>query len=82
MFCNKYRLADRITQNLGSMKKKYLKGFFFFFKILFIYLWETERETEAQGEAEGEAGPMQGAQCGTQSLVSRIPCWAEAVLKS
>lgn len=27
MLCNKYKLADRITQNTGFVEKKYLKGF-------------------------------------------------------
>lgn len=27
MLCNKYRLADRITQFMGSVEEKYLKGF-------------------------------------------------------
>lgn len=27
MFCNKYRLAGKITQSMRSMEKKYLKGF-------------------------------------------------------
>ena len=44
--------------------------YFFFFKILFIYSWETQREAETQ--AEGEAGSMQGPRCGTRSRVSRI----------
>ena len=35
---------------------------------------DTEREAETQ--AEGEAGSMQGARCGTRSLVSRIRPWA------
>ena len=38
--------------------------------MLFIYSRETHREAEIQ--AEGEAGPMQGAQCGTQSRDPRI----------
>ena len=50
-------------------------AFFFFFKILFIYSWETHREAETQ--AEGEAGSMQGAQCGTRSQDPRIMTWAE-----
>ena len=37
---------------------------FLFFKILFIYWWETQ--TEAETETEGEAGSSQGAWCGTQ----------------
>ena len=37
---------------------------FFFFKILFICSWETQREAETQ--AEGEAGSLQGAPCGTR----------------
>ena len=27
-----------------------------------------DREREAETQAEGEAGPLQGAECGTQSL--------------
>ena len=56
----------------------------FFFKD-FIYLFmrdtEREREREAETQAEGEAGSMQGAQCGTQSWVSRIRLWAEGGTK-
>ena len=33
---------------------------------------DREKEREAETEAEAEAGPMQRAQCGTQSRVSRI----------
>ena len=33
-------------------------------------------EREAETQAEGEAGPMQGAQCGTPSRVSRVTPWA------
>ena len=54
----------------------FLKSFFlFFFKILFIYSWETQRERQTQ--AEEEAGFMQGAWCGTWSWDSRITPWAE-----
>ena len=42
---------------------------------------EREREAETETEAEGEAGSMQGAQCGTRSLVSRITPWAESGAK-
>ena len=51
--------------------------YFFFFKILFIYSWKTQREAETETQAEGEAGSMQGAWCGTQSRDSRIMPWAE-----
>ena len=37
----------------------------FFFNILFIYSWETQRERQTQ--AEGEAGSLQGARCRTRS---------------
>ena len=40
---------------------------FFFFKVLFICSWETERESETQ--AEGEAGSMKGAWCVTDVLL-------------
>ena len=40
-----------------------------------------EREREAETQAEGEAGSMQGARCGTGSLVSRITPWAEGGAK-
>ena len=40
---------------------------YIFFKILFIYSWETHRERGAETQAEGEAGPLQGARCGTRS---------------
>ena len=54
-------------------------SFFFFFKILFIYSWKTQREKEREAEtqAEGEAGSMQGAQRGTRSQDSRIMPWTE-----
>ena len=38
---------------------------FCFFKILFIYLQETQGEAETR--AEGEGGSPPGVQCGTQS---------------
>ena len=53
----------------------FLLFYFLFFKILFIYSWETQREEETQ--AEGEAGSMQGARCETWSWDSRITSWAE-----
>ena len=37
---------------------------YFFFRILFIYSWQTQREAETY--AEGEAGSLWGARCGTQ----------------
>ena len=40
-----------------------------------------DREREAETQAEGEAGSTQRAQCGTQSLVSRIRPWAEGSAK-
>ena len=43
---------------------------FFFFKILFICSWKTQRQAETQ--AEGEAGSVQGTRRGTRSWVSRI----------
>ena len=49
----------------------------FFFKILFIYSWETqiEREREALTQAEGEAGSTQEPDVG---LDSRTPgSWPE-----
>ena len=46
-----------------------------FLKILFIYLWETQKEAETQ--ADGEAGSMQGAWCGTPSQDCKITPWAE-----
>ena len=53
----------------------------FFFKILFIYSWETQKEREAETQAEGDTGSMQGARCGTRSRVSRIRPWAEGGAK-
>ena len=52
---------------------------FFFFKILFIYSWQTHRvgEREAETQAEGEAGSMQGAWCGTPTRESGITRWAK-----
>ena len=41
-----------------------------FFKILFIYSWETQKEVETQ--AEGEAASLQGTRCGTRSQASGI----------
>ena len=41
----------------------------------------TDTEREAETQAEGEAGSMQGAQCGTQSRVSRTTLWAEGGAK-
>ena len=46
--------------------------YFFFKDFIFIYYREREREREAETQAEGEAGPMQGAQLGTPTRVSRI----------
>ena len=48
---------------------------FCFFKISFIYSWETQREAETQ--VEGEAGLLRGAQCGTWSQDPRIMTWAK-----
>ena len=48
---------------------------FLFFKILYIYSWETQREAETY--AEGEAGSMQGARCETQSQDPKIMTWAK-----
>ena len=42
---------------------------------------ERQREREAETQAEGEAGSMQGTQCGTRSLVSRITPWAKVGAK-
>ena len=53
----------------------------FFFKILFIYSWETQRKKEAETQAEGEAGSMQGARHGTWSRVSKITPRAEGSAK-
>ena len=39
---------------------------------MYLFMRDTHREREAETQAEGEAGPMQGAQCGTPSRVSRI----------
>ena len=52
---------------------------FFFFKILFIYPWETLREVETQ--AQGEAGSLWRARCGTlhpRTLGSRPELKADA----
>ena len=56
---------------------------FFFLKIIYVFIHETqrEREKEAETQAEGEAGSMQEARRGTLSLVSRIMPWAEGSTK-
>ena len=51
-----------------------LKDFFFFFQILFIYSWETQRKRERERHKQRE---KQGAWCGTWSWDSRITPWAE-----
>ena len=38
---------------------------------------DRSRERDVDTQAGGEAGSMQGAQCGTESLDSRITPWAE-----
>ena len=48
---------------------------FYFFKILFIYSWETHRERQRQ--AEGEAGSWRGVLCGTRSQDPGITTWTE-----
>ena len=53
----------------------------FFFKVLFIYSWETQRERLAETQAEGEVGSMQRAPHGPWSRVSRITPWAEGGAK-
>ena len=58
-----------------------LGRFFLFFKILFIYSWETYREREAETQTEGEAGSKQGSWRGTRSWVPRITPWAEGSAK-
>ena len=68
---------EKLPQSHHGNKSK----LFFFFKILFIYSWETQREREAETQAEGEAGSMQGARHGTQSWVSRITPWAKGGAK-
>ena len=56
-------------------------NFKIFFKILFIYSWETqkrkERGREAETQAKGEAGSTQRTWRRTWSRVSRIRTWAE-----
>ena len=54
-----------------------VNSFFFLRFYLFIHERHTHTHTEAETQAEGEAGSMQGARCGTRSLVSRITPWAE-----
>ena len=56
----------------------------YFFKILFIYSWETERKREAETMAEGEAGSSRAADVGLDpespgshpGLKAMLNCWA------
>ena len=48
---------------------------FFKWKILFMYLWETQREAETW--AKGEAGSLSGGWRGTGSQDPRIVTWAK-----
>ena len=54
---------------------------YFFKDFIYLFIRDTHKEREADTQAEGEVGPMQGAQCGTQSRVSRIMPWAEGGAK-
>ena len=58
------------VDNLSQVQKMQNITVIIFFKILFIYLLETQEEAETQ--AEGEAGSMRGARCGTRSGDPRI----------
>ena len=61
----------------------------FFFKIIYLFIRDTERkrergrdrEREREVQAEGEASSKQGTQCETGSWVSRITPWAEGGAK-
>ena len=55
-----------LLENNINLRVWFKKKVVFFFKILFIYSWETQRERQL--EAEGEAGSLQGARSGTLSL--------------
>ena len=52
-----------------------------FFLRFYLFIHERNRKREAETQAEGEAVSMQGTQCGTRSLVSRITPWAEGSAK-
>ena len=54
--------------------------FFFYLKILFIHERHRDRERQRHRQR-GETGPMQGAQHGTLSRVSRVTPWAEGGAK-
>ena len=49
----------------------YVVGVWFFFKILFIYLWQTHRE-RGRDIGRGRSRLHVGSRCGTWSRVSRI----------
>ena len=59
------------------MKK--IDDIIFFLDFIYSFMRDTERAAETQGEE--EAGPMQGAQRGTRSWVSRVTPWAEGSTK-
>lgn len=69
LHCHPYLVLDLLQCDFCSSLKPVLQRLrqFFFFKILFIYSWESERE----------AGSMLGAWCGTLSQESRITPWAK-----
>ncbi|CAK7307481.1 hypothetical protein VULLAG_LOCUS13311 [Vulpes lagopus] len=72
------QLSMRFTSQKAACFFFFLSFFFFFLRFyLFIREREREREREAETQAGGEAGSMQGARCGTRSLVSRISPWAK-----
>ena len=58
-------LPRDLVPRFGYYCLSFFHSLFFFFKILFIYSWDTEREAETQ--AEGEAGFLGGARCRTRS---------------
>jgi len=70
-----------VTHYLASPFVMLCHIFFFFLKILFIYLRETEWETEnmrgRRVRGRGGLPAEQGARCGTRSRDSGIVTWAE-----
>ena len=69
-----WRVYTNIGTNIGnsSLSGSAISGQFFFKDFIYLFMRDTEREREAETHVEGEASSMQGVQCETQSLDSRI----------